>query len=222
MARTMRSLWLGRIGYPAAMALQRRLRNELADDPTGTLLLLEHEPVFTVGRNASAQDRAVAEATAAAMGVAVEETDRGGQVTWHGPGQLVAWPVLDLSPDRRDVRRYVRDLQAVVVLLLAELGLEAEGRVAPEIGVWVGDRKVCSIGVHISRWRTNHGLALNLVNDLTPFRAIVACGMPGERVASVASVGGPALEPAAVAPRLAACFGQVFGVAVFEATADSA
>lgn len=214
MARKIRSLWLGRVGYCEAMTLQRRLRMELAEDPTGTLLLLEHESVFTVGRNASPLDRSVAQATAAAMSVEVEETDRGGQVTWHGPGQLVAWPVLDLSPDRRDVRRYVRDLQAVVVNLLAEFGLEAQGRVAPEIGVWVGDRKVCSIGVHISRWRTNHGLALNLVNDLAPFRAIVACGMPGDRVASVASVGGPALQPEEVAPRLAKCFGRVFDAVV--------
>jgi lipoyl(octanoyl) transferase len=201
--------WLGQVRYRDALALQRRLRTELSPERV-ELLLLEHPPVFTVGRNSNALDRAVAAESAARLGADLEETDRGGQVTWHGPGQLVAWPVLDLSPDRRDVRRYVRDLQRVVVLVLADLGLEAEGRVAPEIGVWVGERKVCSIGVHLSRWRTNHGLALNLTNDLDSFRTIVACGMPGEVVASVAAVGGPTRSPHEVAPLLARRFAEVF------------
>lgn len=208
--RTIRAEWLGRVAYREAVALQQRLRDGLDANGGGHLLVLEHEPVFTVGRNASQLDRELAKASAQRLAMGLEETDRGGQVTWHGPGQLVAWPILDLSPERRDVRRFVRDLQAVVVALLAELGLEAHGRAAPEIGVWVAGSKLCSIGVHLKRWRTSHGLALNLINDLEPFRAIVACGMPGEVVGSVLSVGGPEVAPEQLGPRLARRFAEVF------------
>ena len=140
----------------------------------------------------------------------MQPTDRGGQVTFHGPGQLVGYPILDLNPDRRDIRRYVRDLQEVLVRTVAEFGIVAEGGVAERIGVWVGGRKIASIGVHLSRWRTTHGFALNVAPDLALFGGIVACGMPAVDMTSIAreTATTPALEE--VASRLRVHFGAVF------------
>jgi lipoyl(octanoyl) transferase len=144
--------------------------------------------------------------------VEVCESDRGGEVTYHGPGQLVGYPILDLNPDRRDIRRYVRDLQEVLVRTLAELGIEAQGGGSePEpIGVWVGERKIASIGVHLRRWRTTHGFALNVFTDLSYFSGIVPCGLPGLDVVSVLSLTGVRMELDDVARRCAGHFAQAF------------
>ena len=208
-----RTSWsfLGRVPYAATAALQVELREALRrGEGPERLLLLEHEPVFSLGRNASASDILWSPQELAEQGVVVAPSDRGGQVTFHGPGQLVGYPILDLSPDRRDIRRYVRDLQEVLVRTLADFGVEAAGGEGEQIGVWVGKRKIASIGVHLSRWRTTHGFALNVAPDLALFGGIVACGMPEVEMTSIARESGaePALEE--VAARVREHFGAVF------------
>ncbi|MEM9553159.1 MAG: lipoyl(octanoyl) transferase LipB [Acidobacteriota bacterium] len=198
MTRELRWSWLGRVPYAPTFALQEAIRRALrAGDGPERLLLLEHEPVFTVGRNADASDVLADPQWLRDHGVAVHESNRGGQVTYHGPGQLVGYPIVDLDPDRRDVRRYVRDLQDVLIELLDELGVAARRREGPDhIGVWVDDRKIASIGVHLSRWITIHGFALNVTTDLATFGGIVACGLPDVTMTSVE------LETRAVSPPL--------------------
>ena len=175
---------LGRTEYRAAHAqqlelLERRIAGELGDQ----LLLTEHEPVVTVGRGTPPADQAGA-------GVPVVPVERGGEATYHGPGQLVAYPILALPEGRRDLHRYLRDLEEVVLRVLAEV--DVEGRREPgETGVWIGAQKVCSIGVAVRRWVTWHGLGLNVHTDLEAFRGFRPCGLdPGvmTRVADHAEV----------------------------------
>lgn len=203
--------YLGRVPYAATAALQVELREALRrGEGPERLLLLEHEPVFSLGRNATVADILWSSAELAFHGVEVAPSDRGGQVTFHGPGQLVGYPILDLSPDRRDIRRYVRDLQEVLVRTLADFAVAAAGGEGERIGVWVGPRKIASIGVHLSRWRTTHGFALNVAPELALFGGIVACGMPEIEMTSIAHETGvsPSLEE--VAARVREHFGAVF------------
>jgi lipoyl(octanoyl) transferase len=147
----------------------------------------------------------------AARGIAVAESDRGGQVTYHGPGQLVGYPVIDLDPDRRDVRRYVRDLQETLIRTLADYGVEAERREGQAlVGVWVGEEKIASLGIHLKRWITTHGFALNVTTDLGYFGGIVACGLPDVRLTSIERLTGRRPPLAEVAARYAVHFGAVF------------
>ncbi|MEO7795289.1 MAG: lipoyl(octanoyl) transferase LipB [Thermoanaerobaculia bacterium] len=210
---TRRTSWsfLGRVPYAATSALQVEIREALRrGEGPERLLLLEHEPVFSLGRNATAADVLWSAERLAEHGVEVQSTDRGGQVTFHGPGQLVGYPILDLNPDRRDIRRYVRDLQNVLVLTLADFGIAAAGGEGERIGVWTGARKIASLGVHLSRWRTTHGFALNVAPELALFGGIVACGMPEVEMTSIARESGrsPTLE--AVAERVREHFSEVF------------
>ena len=195
------------------MALQQRARQRIRNGEDGdSLLLVEHPHVYTLGRSAGMADVLVDEGRLAARGASVEKTDRGGQVTYHGPGQLVGYPVIDLNPDRRDIRRYVADLETVLVRTLASLGVEARGRTRqPWTGVWVGEQKIASIGVHLSRWVTTHGFALNISTDLSYFRDIVPCGLQDVEMTSVERLTGnrPALQE--VASICALAFGDVFG-----------
>lgn len=184
--------YLGRLDYRPAIALQEHRRERLRSGEAGeALLLLEHPHVYTLGRNANRDDILADVGWLRTRGVEVVECDRGGQVTYHGPGQLVGYPVLDLNPDRRDLRRYVRDLQEVLVRVLAEFGLSAEPRSKrSEIGVWVEGRKVASLGVHVRRWITTHGFALNVNTDLSYFASIVPCGLQGVEMTSVSELTG--------------------------------
>jgi lipoyl(octanoyl) transferase len=184
--------FLGRTSYPASEQLQINLRDAVrAGTRSEVLLLLEHPHVFTLGRNASRSDVLADGDWLRARGVEVVKCDRGGQVTYHGPGQLVGYPIIDLNPDRRDIRRYVHDLQSVLVATLAELGVDSEPRrAAEELGVWVENRKIASIAVHVSRWVTSHGFALNIDTDLDYFSAIVPCGLSGVEMTSVAELTG--------------------------------
>ena len=182
---------LGRMGYEDGLVLQQRLVEERR---TGlvldTLLLVEHPPVITLGVRARGSRAHVvaSDELLSREGVGVFETGRGGDVTYHGPGQLVGYPILDLRPDRCDVHRYVRDLESVLILALGQFGVEGR-RVAGLSGVWVGptgrESKIAAIGVRISRWITSHGFALNVSTNLRHFDLIVPCGIVGRGVTSL-------------------------------------
>ena len=225
--------WLGRVRYGDVHALQERLlqarvRGEVGD----TLLLLEHEPVVTLGRGAHAENILLPPAELERRGVELHETARGGDVTYHGPGQLVAYPIFDLHPDRLDVRRYVRDLARVMIALAAAHGVEAaflEGD-AKLVGVWADEAsparwpgdpregeggaaraaKIGAIGVKLSRWVTMHGFAFNVSTDLGGFRLIVPCGITRYGVTSLAALGVEAPSVEEVARRSVPCFERVF------------
>jgi lipoyl(octanoyl) transferase len=205
--------FVGSLPYGRADALQRALRDLVRHErQTDYLLLLEHPHVYTLGRNADRQDILVDREWLASRGAEVVESDRGGKVTYHGPGQLVGYPIIDLSPDRRDLRRYVHDLLEVLVRTLQEIGIDGEPRhVTEEIGVWVENRKIASIGVHVSRWITTHGFALNVHTDLSFFSSIVPCGLEGVEMTSVEGCAGRRRDLAEVAARCAHHFGEVFG-----------
>jgi lipoate-protein ligase B len=210
--RQTRYRFLGRVPYGEATALQERLRDALkVGEGPEHLLLLEHPHVYTLGRNASAADVLLAPGPRAERGVEVAASDRGGQVTYHGPGQLVGYPIVDLSPDRRDVRRYMRDLQEVLVRTLADLDVAAEARGGDELGVWADGAKIASLGVHLKRWVTSHGFALNVTTDLDLFAGIVPCGLVGVRMTSVERLTGRRPALAEVAASCAQHFGEVFG-----------
>jgi len=166
--------------------------------------------VFTLGRNARQVNLLLPEAELRARGFEVFETGRGGDVTYHGPGQIVGYPILDLSPDRRDVHRYVRGLEEVMIGTCADYGIAA-GRIAGLTGAWVGDAKIGAIGVRIARWVTSHGFAFNVSTDLAPFGLIVPCGIRGRGVTSLERLLGRSVALDAVLSRLVARFARVFG-----------
>jgi lipoyl(octanoyl) transferase len=178
---------LGRGRYQEVLELQRqlcrqRLAGQLQDD---LLLLVEHEPVFTLGRGTRATSLPLPAAELERRGIAVHEVERGGDVTYHGPGQLVGYPILDLRGFRPDLHWYLRQLEAALILALGTLGIAAE-RNPGRTGVWTGGRKIASIGVHVKQWITFHGFALNVTTDLGPFGLIVPCGIPDVVMTSVA------------------------------------
>lgn len=177
---------LGSIAYAEAHALQERLVAARQADIIGdTVLLLEHPKVITLGRAAKQEHVLFSEEALHERGYELFSTGRGGDVTFHGPGQLVMYPIVDLKPDREDVRRYVKDLEEAMILTCADYDVTAE-RVAGLNGAWVGENKIGAIGVRISRWVTMHGLALNVSTDLSSFGAIVPCGIAGRGVTSLA------------------------------------
>lgn len=231
-ARSFRAHWLGRVRYADAHALQLRLveqrtRGEIPD----TLLLLEHAPVITLGRGAHLENVLVSRDFLASRGFDLAETERGGDVTLHGPGQLVAYPIFDLNPDRCDVRRYVKDLVRVMGRVCAEHGVGAGGR-DDLIGAWVDldhlsawrgreeagrPAKIGAIGVKISRWVTMHGFALNLSTELSDFNLIVPCGISQHPVTSLAALGVSEVPTVAqAARRAAAAFEEIFGAQMIE------
>ena len=174
--------------YADALALQRALVGDRHAGRVGDVLLLtEHPHVLTLGvRGDGGRSHILASADAlAARGVTVHETGRGGDITYHGPGQIVGYPIVDLTPDRCDVHRYVRDLEEALIRVAADYGIEA-GRVAGHTGVWVGTEKLAAIGVRIARWVTSHGFAFNVTTDLDYFNLIVPCGIAGRGVTSLA------------------------------------
>lgn len=190
---------LGRVSYEDGLALQAELVEARKAGAIGdTLLLLEHPPVITLGvKTRQGPTHIVASAaTLADQGVTVHETGRGGDVTYHGPGQLVGYPIFDLNPDRRDVHRYVRDIEAVLIRAAASFGIEAR-RVEGLTGVWVGpegrEEKLAAIGVRISRWITSHGFALNVTTNLDHFKLIVPCGIVDRGVTSLEKLLGRAV-----------------------------
>jgi len=206
--------WLGRMEYGLALRLQERLRERVRrDERCGYLLLLEHPPVITLGyslRGDEGRSELRSEpATLAGKGIAVYQTDRGGKATYHGPGQLVGYPVLNLKRLHLGTKRFVGKLEEFLLALLQELGVEA-GRDPRFPGVWVGEAKIAALGVHIEDRVTTHGFALNLDPDLSHFRHIVPCGLPDREVTSVAKLRGRAPAPAEAAREVVPVFARTF------------
>jgi lipoyl(octanoyl) transferase len=203
----------GRVPWDAAFALQQEAAARVKAGGPETLFLLEHEDVVTVGRNAGLGELLVSEEFLRQKGIALRVADRGGKLTFHGPGQLVAYPVLDLSPDRKDVRRYVRDLEEVLIRTARDFGVEAARSPVPErwASVWVGNDKLAAIGVHLSRWVTTHGVALNVATDLARFALFVPCGIADGGVTTLARLAaGPSPSLPEVAARFVSHFSDVF------------
>jgi lipoate-protein ligase B len=199
---------LGRLGYAEAFALQRdfverRKRGEIADQ----LLIVEHPHVVTMGRNGRDENLLASREVLARAGVAFEQTDRGGDVTYHGPGQIVGYPIVDLREWKRDVLEYVRALEQVLIEALAEFGIEGR-RDQGATGVWTAQGKIAAIGVHISRWVTSHGFALNVDTDLNYFGYIIPCGLT-RPVTSMRSMGCQAARGQVIAA-VARGFARIF------------
>ena len=199
------------MSYGEALEMQRTLvEDRRAGAIDDVLLLVEHPHVLTVGvRGDGGRSHIMADGAALeARGIEVFETGRGGDVTYHGPGQIVGYPILNLSPDRRDVHRYVRDLEEVLIRTAADFGIAAT-RISGLTGVWVGDEKLAAIGVRIARWITSHGFALNVTTDLSYFDMIIPCGIAGRGVTSLSRLGVRASR-AEVEDRIVSHFGEVF------------
>jgi lipoyl(octanoyl) transferase len=199
---------LGRIGYGAALELQQQLVEQRKQGRiSDQLLLLEHAHVITLGRNGHMENVLAGSDILTRAGICFFPTDRGGDVTYHGPGQLVGYPILDMRDWRRDVGAYVRGLEQAIIDTLEDYGIEA-GRIPKLTGVWVDGRKIAAIGVHLSRWVTSHGFALNVATDLSYFHYIVPCGLT-QPVTSMAELGVRASLDA-VGERVAGHFGRIF------------
>ena len=207
---------LGLVGYEDGLRLQRELvAGRKAGTVPDTLLLLEHPHVYTLGRNAKTENLLISAEQLAARGAQVFEIDRGGDVTYHGPGQLVGYPILDLANHRRDIAWYMRCLEEVLIAVAWDYGIHA-GRLAGAPGVWVGNDKLVAMGVHISRWVTSHGFAFNVNTDLRYFDWIVPCGLRDKGVTSLQKLLGRPVEMEEVAGRAVRHFGRVFEVEMVE------
>ena len=208
---------LGRVDYQSGLDLQAALVEDRRAGRIGdTLLLLEHPPVITLGAKTRQGPKHIiaSEQELAGQGVTVHETGRGGDVTYHGPGQLVGYPIFDLKPDRCDVHRYVRDLEEALIVALRTFDIEGT-RVKGLSGVWIGEpdreRKIAAIGVRISRWITSHGFALNVATNLQHFWLIVPCGIADRAVTSMDAELGRVVPMADVEAAVTSAFNQTFG-----------
>jgi lipoyl(octanoyl) transferase len=213
---------LGLIGYAEAYALQRRIvaarKAEAIED---VVLLCEHPHVITQGRNGKREHLLVSEHLLRQKGVEFYQSSRGGDITYHGPGQVVGYPILNLSAIRRDVVWYVRMLEETMIRATAEFGVAAK-RVAGKTGIWVDqgntEEKLGAIGVHISRWVTSHGFAYNVSTDLRFFDLIVPCGIADRKATSLEKLLGRAVDESELAPRFAKHLGELFGLELREAS----
>ncbi|MET0386349.1 MAG: lipoyl(octanoyl) transferase LipB [Polyangiales bacterium] len=211
MSRELSVIELGRRSYAGVLALQEethkaRVQGEVPD----TLFLVEHEPVITLGRAAKQEHILASAAQLGERGIELHDIGRGGDVTYHGPGQLVAYPILDLRPDRCDVRRYVRSLEQVMIQVAESFGLSAE-RVDGKPGAFIEQRKFGALGVRISRWVTMHGIAMNVSTDLDAFSLIVPCGLRDTQVTSFTREAGRDITLAEASARTVQQFCEVFG-----------
>lgn len=203
--------WLGRITFEDALALQDCLVAERIAPQPGVpvppevLLLLEHEPVYTIGRTPNKESLR----NATLLPHPVVEINRGGQATYHGPGQLVGYPILRLGERGQDLHRYLRELEEVLIEALSEYGVAATRREGLT-GVWVGERKIASIGVGVRRWISMHGFALNVCGDLTPFNHITPCGIAGVEMTNLERESGKPADVRSVADRVTAVFERRF------------
>jgi lipoate-protein ligase B len=203
---------LGRVVYSDALELQKELEAEvITSRDKGYLLLLEHPHVFTLGRRSKENGILANARLLENLGVEVHETDRGGKVTYHGLGQIVGYPIISLSPDREDVHKYVRDIEEVLIRTMSDHGIKAF-RIEGLTGVHTTEGKIAAIGVHIKRWVTTHGFALNVNTDLSFYNWIIAC--EGEPVTSMERILGRDVDIAEVEDRLESNFREVFGYAL--------
>jgi lipoate-protein ligase B len=199
---------LGVVPYGEALELQLRLREaRQADEIADTLLLLEHPPVYTRGRRTEAHDLPMGEEWYRTQGIEVHDADRGGRVTYHGPGQVVGYPIMRIA----DVPEYVHTMESAVIAALADEGIEAEVREGLT-GIWAGEAKIGSIGVHVNRGVTTHGFAVNVDNNLQPFEWIVPCGLDGVRMTSVSKETGRIDGIGCFRKRMAYRFAQAYGM----------
>jgi lipoyl(octanoyl) transferase len=208
-------VWCARMGlrpYQEALALQKRLEAARQDERVpDVLVLLEHPPTYTRGRRSTPDELPMGEDWYRAQGIEVFDTDRGGRVTYHGPGQLVGYPVVSLRPYGDDVHEYIRRMERLVVSVLAAYGVGA-GTIEGLTGVWTAEpRKIASIGIHVSRGVTTHGFAINVNNDLQPFEWVVPCGIDHCRMTSVAGELGHELDMTEFGDRVCAEFGRIYG-----------
>jgi lipoyl(octanoyl) transferase len=207
---------LGVIEYEDGLRLQNHLAQARGEEKVeDTLLLLQHPPVITMGRSGKIQNLLASETSLQEKGIGVVHTDRGGDFTYHGPGQLVMYPILDLRPLGLSVTDYVWKLEEVVIRVLARFGISA-GRVEKLRGVWAGGEKIASLGVHLSRWISTHGVALNVNTDLAPFRLINPCGMTDCQITSMARILGRSLPMEEVESSTLASFAEVFDFSLSE------
>lgn len=208
---------LGSVPYREAWDLQReRVARRAAGRIPDTLILLSHLPVVTLGKGGSIDHLLGSGAELERRGVEFVETDRGGDITFHGPGQIVGYAIVDLATRGRDLHRFLRDLEEVLIRALAVFGLAA-GRSPGLTGVWVDDAKVAAIGIRVSRWITHHGFAINVDTDLSFFDLIVPCGIGDRRVTSMVELLGRPVDRERVEDALARAFAHVFGAGVSEA-----
>jgi len=213
---------LGLMGYAEAYALQKRVvAARKAGAIEDVLLLCQHPHVITLGRSGKRENLLASEQVLRQKGVEFHATDRGGDITYHGPGQIVGYPILDLGAIRRDVVWYVRMLEEAMIRATAEFGIAA-ARVSGKTGIWVragnSEEKLAAIGVHISRWVTSHGFAYNVSTDLRYFDLIVPCGIAGGKATSLEKLLGRSVEEKEVAPRIARHLGELFALEIKEAS----
>jgi lipoyl(octanoyl) transferase len=203
---------LGIVDYIPAYQLQERLVKEhMQDGGSDSLLLLQHNPVITIGRSGDKNNILVSESALAAAGISMCEIDRGGDVTYHGPGQLTGYPIINLRHFRKDVHWYLRQLEEMVIKILAEYNIVGE-RMEGYTGVWVGNEKVAAIGVAIRRWITYHGFALNVHPDMSHFQLITPCGITDKGVTSLEKLLGHRVDMDGVLDKVASAFVEVFGI----------
>ena len=216
MGKEMLLLNLGLEPYNRALDLQHRLvaarREGRIED---VLLLLEHPPVITLGRRGDESNIVASRELLARLGIEVHRVERGGDVTYHGPGQLIGYPILDLRGYRQDVGWYMHSLEEVLIRALSDFGVEA-GRVEGRIGVWIGDKNIAALGARIEEWITYHGFALNVSPDLSHFDLLIPCGYRGMGVTSIQEVLGEAPGMSEVRKSVAQRFSEVFGVEIRE------
>jgi len=213
---------LGLIGYAEACALQKRIvAARKAGAMADVFLFCEHPPVITLGRSGKRENLLASERVLRQKGVEFHATDRGGDITYHGPGQIVGYPILNLGAIRRDVVWYVRMLEEAMIRVTAEFGIATE-RIAGKTGIWVragnSEEKLAAIGVHISRWVTSHGFAYNVSTDLRNFDLIVPCGIADRKATSLEKLLGRNVEEKEVAPRIAKHLGELLGLEMKEAS----
>jgi lipoate-protein ligase B len=205
-------LWLGQVDYRTAWQLQAELASAVAKGACPeTLLLLEHPPTITLGRSAKDAHLLASVDRLNTLGIEVVPVDRGGDVTYHGPGQLVGYPIVDLNGRGRDLHAYLRQLEGALIDVLAEYGICA-GRKPPHTGVWVEDRKIAAMGIKVSRWISSHGFALNVASDLTGFSHIVPCGLADFEVTSLSRELGQDPDPTLIRNRVAYILMSALGV----------
>ena len=194
--------------YDLQMQLVDRIKNS-PNDPRAYLVLLEHDPVLTFGRRSDDKELLVSIEHLRERGIEVHEIDRGGKITYHGPGQIVGYPIIPLLGARRDVYKYLRSLEHILINALAEFGIAA-GRAPEHTGVWIGDEKIAAIGIGLTRWITFHGFALNVETDLDAFSLITPCGIPGKSVTSMKKHLGRHLDQQPVRDAIIAAFQKEF------------